>query len=79
MKKCTWQWLALLGLAGMVFWGVGWVRAELLPLTPLVDEDAIEIYHEPLYYEHNLVKKVKEKRFGIVECRLRNFWPTADG
>ena len=55
MKKWTWQWLALIGLAGMIFWGVDWVGAELLPPTPLVDEDAIEVYHEPLYYEHYLV------------------------
>ena len=55
MKKWTWEWLALLGLAGMTFWGVNWVWAELLPCTHVVDDYAIEVYHEPLYYEHYLV------------------------
>ena len=59
MKKWTWQWLALIGLAGMIFLGVELVRAELIPPTLLEDEDAIEVYHEPLYYEHFLVKKVE--------------------
>jgi hypothetical protein len=31
------------------------VQVDLLPLIPLIDEDAIEVYHEPLYYEHSLV------------------------
>jgi hypothetical protein len=57
MKRWTWQWLALLGLAGMIFLAVDFVRAELLDPTPLEDENAIEIYHEPLYYDHFLVKK----------------------
>ena len=60
MRKWTWQWFALIGLAGMLFLGVEIVRFELLPPALLVDGDAIEVYHEPLYYEHYLVKKVEE-------------------
>jgi hypothetical protein len=60
MRKWNWQWFALIGLAGMIFLAVDFVRAELLPPPPLGDEDAIEVYHEPLYYEHYLVKKVAE-------------------
>jgi hypothetical protein len=59
MRKWTWQWFALIGLAGMLFLAVDFVRAELLPPAPMVDEDAIEVYHEPLYYEHYLVKEVR--------------------
>jgi hypothetical protein len=59
MSKWNWQWFALIGLAGMIFLAVDFVRFELLPPTPLVDEDAIEVYHEPLYYEHFLVKIVE--------------------
>ena len=67
MRKWTWQWLALIGLAGMIFLGVELVRAELLSTAPLVDEDAIEVYHEPLYYDHFLVKKVEEGRLKIAD------------
>jgi hypothetical protein len=35
--------------------GIEIVRFEFLPLIP---EDVIEVYHEPLYYEHYLVKKL---------------------
>ena len=59
MKEWTWQWLALLGLAGMIFLAVDFVRAELLAPIPLEDEEAIEVYHEPLYYYHFLVRKVE--------------------
>jgi hypothetical protein len=61
MRNWNWQWLALIGLAAMIFVAVDFVKAELLPPTPLVDEDAIEVYHEPLYYEHYLVKIVEER------------------
>ena len=67
MTKWTWQWLALIGLAGMIFLGVELVRAELISPAPLVDEDAIEVYHEPLYYEHYLVKHVEEGRLRMGE------------
>jgi hypothetical protein len=67
MKKWTWQWLALLGLAWMIFLAVDFVRAELLaPIsTSLKEEDAIEVYHEPLYLDHFLVKKMEERRLRI--------------
>ena len=68
MKKWNWQWLALLGLAGMIFLTVDFVRAELLAFTPLEDEEAIEVYHEPLYYDHFLVKKVDERKLRISDC-----------
>ena len=71
MKKWTWQWLALLGLAGMIFFGVDWVRADLAPLLPLSDQDAIEVYHEPLYYDHFLVKKMEERRLPFSNCGLK--------
>ena len=57
MRKGNWQWFALIGLAGILFLVVEIVRFELLPPAPLVDEDAIEVYHEPLYCEHYLAKK----------------------
>jgi hypothetical protein len=60
MRKWNWQWFALIGLAGMLFVAIDIVRLELLPPTPLVDEDAIEVYHEPLYYEHFLVEIMEE-------------------
>lgn len=59
MKKWTWQWLAVLGLVGIIFLGVDWVRAELAPPVPVSDQEAIEVYHEPLYYDHFLVKTVE--------------------
>ena len=65
MKKWTWEWLALLGLAGMTFWGVNWVWAELLPCTHVVDDYAIEVYHEPLYYDYYFLKKVEKKRLRM--------------
>ena len=65
MKRWTWQWLALLGLAGMIFLAVDFVRAELLAFTPLEHEHAIEVYHEPLYYNHFLVKKVEPGSHSI--------------
>ena len=68
MKRWTWQWLALLGLAGMIFLSVDFVKAELLAFTPLKDEDAIEVYHEPLYLDHFLVKKVDERRLRTSDC-----------
>lgn len=68
MKKWTWQWLALLGLAGMIFFAVDFVRAELLDPTPIEDENAVEIYHEPLYYDHFLVIKVDERKLWIPDC-----------
>ena len=55
MKKWTWQWLALIGFAGMMLGAFAFVQVDLLPLIPLVDKDAVEVYHEPLYYEHYLV------------------------
>ena len=68
MKKWTWQWLALIGLVGMILTGVDWVRAELAPHASVSDQDAIEIYHEPLYYDHFLVMKVDERRLRISDC-----------
>ena len=65
MKRWTWQWLALLGLAGMIFLAVDFVKAELLAPTILREEDAIEVYHEPLYLDHFLVKKVEPKSISI--------------
>jgi hypothetical protein len=44
------------------------VRAELNPPTSLVDEDAIEVYHEPLYYQHYLVERVEIYVDGPVFC-----------
>ena len=58
MKKWTWQWLALLGLAWTILLAVDFVRAELLAPISLKEEDAIEVYHEPLYYDHFLVNIV---------------------
>ena len=65
MKKWTWQWFALLGLAWMIFLAVDFVRAELLVPTYLKEENAIEVYHEPLYYDHFLVKIVEPGFPGI--------------
>ena len=67
MKKWTWEWLALLGLAGMTFFVADWVMAELLPCTHVVDEYAIEVYHEPLYYDYYFLKKVEKKRLRMGE------------
>ena len=59
LQKWTWQWLALIGFAGLMLGAFAFVQVELLPLIPLVDEEAIEVYHEPLYYEHFFVKIVE--------------------
>jgi hypothetical protein len=48
----------------MLFGMVDFVRFELLPLIP---EDAIEVYHERLYYEHYLVKMGEEGRLRIAD------------
>ena len=52
----------------MIFLSVDFVKAELLAFTPLKDEDAIEVYHEPLYLDHFLVKKVDERRLRTSDC-----------
>ena len=62
MRKWTWQWFALIGLSGMMFGAFAFVQVDLLPLIPLLDEDTIEVYHEPLYYEHYLVKEMEARR-----------------
>jgi len=67
MKKWTWQWLALIGLGWMMLGVFAFVQVDLLPLIPLIDEDAIKVYHEPLYYDHFLVKKVEEGRLKIAD------------
>ena len=59
MKKWTWQWLALLGLVGMIVFMVDWVKAELASPAAVSNQDVIEIYHEPLYYDHFLAKIVE--------------------
>ena len=69
MRKWTWQWFALIGFAGLMLGAYAFVQVDLLPLLPLADEDAIEVYHEPLYYEHFLVKKVEEVRLQI-DCSI---------
>jgi hypothetical protein len=62
MKRWTWQWLALLGLIGIVFhlWNMLW---------PVIPRSPIEIYHEPLYYDHFLVNIV-EPGSPSIEHRL---------
>jgi hypothetical protein len=57
-----------LGLAGMIFLAVDFVRAELLAPTDLGDEDAIEVYHEPLYLDQFLAMKVDERQLRISDC-----------
>jgi hypothetical protein len=70
MKKWNWQWLALLGLAGIIFSGVEFLMTDLSPLLHLSDEGAIEVYHEPLYLDHFLVKKIEERRLKFSDCGL---------
>ena len=66
MKKWTWEWLALLGLAGMTFFVADWVMAELPPHT-CGDEYVIRAYHEALDYAHFFIKKVEKKKLRMGE------------
>jgi hypothetical protein len=56
MEKWTWQWLALIGLIGIIFGGYSWVRLELDPPTNEILEPDIELYHEQYVDGHVLVK-----------------------
>lgn len=56
MRRWTWQWLALIGLIGIIFGGHAWIRLELDPPTTEILEPDIEIYQEQYVDGYVLVK-----------------------
>jgi len=56
MEKWTWQWLALIGLIGIIFGGYSCARLEWAPPTTELLEPDIEIYQEQYVDGHVLVK-----------------------
>ena len=76
MKKWTWQWLVLLGLAGMTFFVADWVMAELLPPHICGDEYIIRVYHEPLYYDNYFIMEVEKgiSRLGSLPRERERVW-----
>ena len=64
VRKWTWQWLALLGLLGLIFHATVWVKAESGPVTTYYDEpiqhnDPDEI---PVFYDYPWPDVVLVKR-----------------
>ena len=57
MKKWTWQWLALIGVIGIIFGGYAWVMLELDPPEPEILQPDVEIYQEQYVDDHVIVKK----------------------
>jgi len=64
IRGWTWQWLALLGLLGLIFHATLWVKAESVPVIPYYnqpaqhdDPDEIPVFYDYPWSDVALVKK----------------------